>query len=105
MQPDSTTRIKPSARGRDSIRISSKASYDESIIILDLQVRLPFVHREYKLQPFLAHALGLCYLACFLVVQRKGTMAAWRYERLKYCSAYVEQSPIGEIDIIEVLLL
>lgn len=90
MQPDSTTRIEPSARGRDSIRISSKAAYDESVVILDLQVGLPLVQSTCQLKPLLAHALGLCYLACFLVVQREGTLATRRYEKLRCCSAYTE---------------
>jgi len=41
MQPDSTKVLQASDRGRDSIRISSIASYDESVIILDLQ-HMPF---------------------------------------------------------------
>src|SRR5882757_7067964 len=37
MLPDSTNPVVPGSRGRDSIRISSKRSFDESVTILDLE--------------------------------------------------------------------
>jgi len=37
MLPDSTNVVSPESRGRDSIRISSKWAYDESVIIIDLE--------------------------------------------------------------------
>jgi len=36
MLPDSKNVVTPGSRGRDSIRISSKRAFDESVIILDL---------------------------------------------------------------------
>ena len=37
MFPDSKKKVKSGARGRDSNRISSKRTFDESVVILDLQ--------------------------------------------------------------------
>ena len=37
MLPDSKNIVTPEARGRDSIRISSKRAFDESVVIIDLE--------------------------------------------------------------------
>ena len=37
MLPDSENIVSPESRGRDSIRISSKRAFDESVIIIDLE--------------------------------------------------------------------
>lgn len=37
MRADDLTVVRASARGRDSIRITSQATYEDSIIVLDLQ--------------------------------------------------------------------
>jgi hypothetical protein len=37
MLPDSTNVVSPESRGRDSIRISSKRAFDESVVIIDLE--------------------------------------------------------------------
>jgi len=37
MLPDSKNIVSPESRGRDSIRISSKWAFDESVIIIDLE--------------------------------------------------------------------
>ena len=37
MLPDSENIVSPGSRGRDSIRISSKRAFDESVIIIDLE--------------------------------------------------------------------
>jgi hypothetical protein len=37
MRADDTSFVDPSARGRDSIRISSQTAYNDSITVLDLQ--------------------------------------------------------------------
>ena len=37
MRADDTTIVPPTARGRDSIRISSLNAYTESIVVLDVQ--------------------------------------------------------------------
>jgi len=37
MRADDWSIVDPSARGRDSIRISSQNAYDEAIFVLDLQ--------------------------------------------------------------------
>ena len=37
MLPDSKNVVSPESRGRDSIRISSKRAFDESVVIIDLE--------------------------------------------------------------------
>jgi len=37
MLPDSKNTVNPESRGRDSIRISSKRAFDESVVIIDLE--------------------------------------------------------------------
>ena len=37
MRADDWSIVDPSARGRDSVRISSQSGYDEAIFVLDLQ--------------------------------------------------------------------
>jgi hypothetical protein len=37
MRADDWTIVSPSARGRDSIRISSQTAYSDSIVVLDVQ--------------------------------------------------------------------
>lgn len=37
MRADATNVVSPELRGRDSVRVSSYNSYDESVIVLDLQ--------------------------------------------------------------------
>jgi len=37
MFPDSKNIVNPESRGRDSIRISSKRAFDESVVIIDLE--------------------------------------------------------------------